>query len=205
MKHNDFLNIIPSQETGNEIEAEAQAGFPGAAEAILFYERAKSRLLDVNNWERIAGALSASFRIVDAGGKEGPEQVQKGCYLRIDVPGPGSKAGDGYDWVFVEELSEKEEEDRQGIGFRVRPCENPLGNPDETAHFYSNESTSSFIVTREGNQVYAWIIDRNIKPNQQTGSVTDQIRDSAVGTGARGIFSKMQWQGLADGIVKNSE
>jgi hypothetical protein len=202
MKHKDFLGIIPSQHSGREIEAESLVSFPDTDEARMFYERAKNRLLDVNNWQKIAGILSAGFQVVNSEGEELFHNVEKGNYLRIDVPGPGSKAGDGYDWVFVEELFENDKDHPQSIGFRVRPSENPLGNPGETAHFYSGNSTSSFIVTREENQVYAWIVDRNIGSNQQATSITDKIRDSTVGKSALGIFSKLQWQGLAEGIVK---
>ncbi|HTE26417.1 hypothetical protein [Flavitalea sp.] len=205
MKHHDYLKLIPAQHSGREIEVESNVSFDNIDAATIFYEKAKDRLLDINNWDHIAGLVSAKFQVVGAGGKEVINKVEKGYYLRIDIPGPGSKAGDGYDWVFVEELLEKNERGVQSIGFRVRPSENPLGNPDETAHFYSQESTSNFIVTREENQVYAWIVDRNIKPNQNASSVTDKIRDSTIGTGALGIFSKIQWQGLADGLLKQEK
>jgi hypothetical protein len=202
VKHRDFLNIIPGQHKGKEIEATSSTSLPGVEDAKMFYDKAKDRLLDVNAWDKIAGIISARFQVVGADGREVSDKVEKGTYLRIDIAGPGSKAGDGYDWVFVEEFSEKYEQGMQSIGFRVRPSENPFGNQDETAHFYSQESTSSFIVSREENKVYAWIVDRNIRPNQRTKSVADKIRDSAIGTGALGLFSKIQWQGLADGIVK---
>ena len=202
MKHKDFLKIIPGQHDGREIEAVSNISFLNIDNAQQFYDIAKERLLDVNNWDKIAGITSATFQVVGADGREVFNNVEKGFYLRIDIPGPGSKAGDGYDWVFVEELSEINEGSLQSVGFRVRPCENPLGNPDETAHFYSPESTSNFIVTREESKVYAWIVDRNIKPNQHSISITDKIRDTAIGTGALGIFSKIQWQGLADGLMK---
>ena len=202
MKHHDYLKLIPAQQSGREIEAESNVNFDNIDAASIFYEKVKERLLDVNNWHKFAGIVSAKFQVVGADGKEVINKVEKGYYLRIDIPGPGSKAGDGYDWVFVEELIEKNEQGIQSIGFRVRPSENPLGNPDETAHFYSPESTSSFILTREETQVYTWIVDRNIKSNQNAASITDKVRDSAIGAGALGIFSKIQWQGLADGLLK---
>ena len=205
MKYQDFLDIIPAQHDGKEIESDSRASFPDINGAKIFYETAKHRLIDVNNWDKISGMISAKFQVIGADGKEVTKTVVSGNYLRIDIPGPGSKAGDGYDWVYVEKFLEKNEKDIQSIGFRVRPSQNPFGNPDETAHFYSPGSTSSFIVTREENEVYAWIVDRNIKPNQHASSLTDKIRDSTIGTGAIGLFSKIQWQGLADGLMQNEK
>ena len=128
--------------------------------------------------------------------------VETGDYLRIDIPGPGSTEGDGYDWAYVEEKKEVAEGNIQSIGFRVRPSKNPVSQKDEIAHFYSNDATSNFIVTRENNTVTALIIDRNLKPNNESDSIIDKIRHVAVGLGAIGVFSKIQWKNLAEGLIK---
>ena len=202
MKQKDFTGIIPAQYTGAEIEAEAFVDLKDDNEAKNFYEVVKERLLRVNNWHKIAGIVSAKFEVMDASGKEVERNVQKGDYLKIDIPGPGSSEGDGYDWVCVEDVKEVSEGDMQSTVFRVRPSQNPFGEKNETAHFYSNEATSNFIVTREGTKIKAWIVDRNTKPNTHADSLTDKIRDSAVGIGAIGMFSKVQWKGLAEGLVE---
>lgn len=203
MKHQDHTGIVPAQYTGQEIEAEASVELKNENEATAFYNIAKERLLHVNNWHHIAGFISAGFQLVNAAGEEVDRHVQPGDHFRIDIPGPGSAAGDGYDWVCAEAVKEVAETNIQSIGIRVRPAPNPLGNKNETAHFYSTEGTSSFIVTRENLTVSAWIIDRNIKPNDDAASLIDKIRDSSVGIGAIGMFSKAQWLGLAKGLVKN--
>jgi len=203
MKQNDILGIVPSQYTGKEIAAESTVELFNENEASAFYEIVKQRLLHVNNWHQLAGLISAKFKLIDGAGNEVDRSVQLGDLFKIDIPGPGSSEGDGYDWVAIEELKEHSTEGIQSIGFRVRPTNNPYGKKNETAHFYSDESTSTFIVIREGNIITATIIDRNIKPNTHAGSITDKVRDTAVGIGAMGIFSKIQWQSLAEGLVKN--
>jgi hypothetical protein len=205
MKQKDFTGIVPVQYTGNEIETDAFVDLKDDNEAKNFYEVVKERLLRVNNWHKIAGVISAKFKIMDASGNEVERNVQKGDYLKIDIPGPGSSEGEGYDWVCVEEVKEVAEGDMQSTGFRVRPSQNPFGEKNETAHFYSGEATSNFIVTHEGTRIKAWIVDRNIKPNTHADSLTDKIRDSAVGIGAIGMFSKVQWKGLAEGLVKKDD
>ncbi len=204
MKHYDFIGIVPEQYTGKEIQAETFVELMDDKTAKTFFEIVKQKLLCVNNWHSVAGSISAKFQLIDETGKEVNRNARKGDYFKIDIPGPGSTEGDGYDWVCVEDLKERDEEDIQSVGFRVRPSPNPFGSKNEIAHFYAAESTSSFIVTRKNSKISALIVDRNIKPNDHAESATDKVRDVAVGIGAMGMFSKAQWQGLADGLIKKS-
>ena len=202
MKQKDFTGIAPAQYTGAEIKTDASVNLKDEAKAKAFYEIAKARLLSVNNWHSLAGIVSGRFQLTNARGEELNRNVEADDYIRIDIPGPGSTEGDGYDWVYVEDMKEITEATIQSIGFRVRPSKNPVGTKNETAHFYTAEATSSFIVTREKNTVTALIIDRNLNPNDEPESMADKIRHVAVGIGAIGLFSKLQWKGLADGLVK---
>ncbi len=204
MHTKDYLQIIPAQYQGAEIEAEASVELEKADPPRQF-ELAKQRLLHVKQWHATAGIASADFQIVDAAGKEYDRAIQKGDFMRVDIPGPGSKEGEGYDWVQVEDLKEYNEGDVQSLGFTVRPVPNPLTDKDVVAHFYDSGSTSTFIVTREGTRLSASIIDCNIKPNEEAASLTDKIRNTAVGISAIATFSKVQWQQLANGLIKAGE
>jgi hypothetical protein len=204
MKQKDRLGIVPLQFTGQEIETASTQVLKTEANAESLYNEARKKLLDVNNWNKVAGIVTARFQIIDEKGKEVNREVKKGDYLRIDIPGPGSKEGDGYDWVFVEEMNEINNGSVQSAGFRVRPDKNPFGEKNETAHFYSKEATSSFIIIRENTKVISWIVDRNLLPNTESGSLVDKVRDVAIGISAIAGFSKVQWQGLADGLIKNA-
>ncbi len=203
MSFKDYTGILPEQYTGKEIIAEAYKVLPNTNEAIFQYDVAKSRLLTCNNWREVAGTFSANFQIVDAAGIEVNRKVQKGDFLKIDIPGPGSKAGSGYDWVQVEEVKEMSDTDMQSVAFRVRPTANPTDNEKDIAHFYDVSATSNFVVTREGAKLTATVVDRNAKPNDDTHSTIDKIRDAVVATGAMASFSEIQWQNLAEGIVRN--
>lgn len=202
MKHKDYTGIVPAQYTGEEIEADAYVELKDESEAKSFYNVVKERLLNVNNWHHLAGIISAKFQVVDATGREVERNVEIGDYLKVDIPGPGSKKGEGFDWVCIEDLKEITTGDNESIGFRVRPSQNPFGEKEETAHFYSAEATSSFIINREMLKISSWIVDRNIKPNDEAESLADKIRDTSVGIGAIGMFSKIQWKSLAKGLVK---
>jgi hypothetical protein len=198
----DILNIVPRQQTGKEIEVNSSCKFEQENEAVDFFTVAKGRLLNVDQWHRVAGVISAAFRAFDKDGNKVDRKIEKEDYMRIDIPGPGSKEGDGYDWVKIEEVKEVEEAHLQCIGFRVRPAANPCGDTNSIAHFYDDSATGNFVVTREGKKITATVIDVNVKPNDDTNSITDKIRGTAIGTVALSFFSKLQWKNLVDGIVK---
>jgi hypothetical protein len=203
MREKNYTGLIPVNTSGKEINAEAVAEAKNFEEAKAVYTTVKKRLLDVNNWHHIAGIMSAHFQLTDLNGKEVTRNAETGDYFKIDIPGPGSKTGDGYDWAHVEEMKEINKPDVDSVGIRVRPSANPLNKDANVAHFYSNEATSTFIVTRENNTIIAGIYDRNTKPNEEAESITDQIRHTAIGVSALSNFSEIQWQNLVEGLLKS--
>lgn len=201
MKPTDYTGVLPEQYIGKEIIAESKCTCTTNKEAQHLFEKSKIRLLDVDHWKDLLGPISADFCVMDSNGISTGKTVTKSNLLRIDIPGPGSSSGDGYDWVVVEELEEVEEDDIQSIAFRVRPTFNPKGATENIAHFYDHEATSTFIVTRKGNTVYSTIVDRNIKPNTETNSIVDTLRNMPVAISAIGLLSKLQWKSLAVGLL----
>ena len=57
--------IVPEHESGIETNTEASLILNSVEEAKSFYQKAKQRLLHVNEWHNIAGALSADFQLTD--------------------------------------------------------------------------------------------------------------------------------------------
>jgi hypothetical protein len=193
--------IVPKQRTGKAIDATGSLSLKDENEAKAFFSVVKNRLQNVNEWADLSGNLSATFQLVDADGMEVRRNLQQGDYFKIDIPGPGSKTGDGYDWVLIEEVENESISDSESFSFRVRPTGNPQNKNNDIAHFYSQESTSTFTVSRKGCNVEAAIRDRNTKPNTTANSPVDKIRDSVVGTIGVLSFSKIQWQNLVDGLL----
>ncbi len=202
MKEKNSPDIIPDQQTGKAIDAVSSVDLQREEDAKIFFTTVKNRLQNVNEWKSFAGNLSAIFQLVDPSGAEVRRNVQKGDYLKIDIPGPGTKSGDGYDWVQVEDVESDSTANGERFAFRVRPTDNPQSNEDDVAHFYSDESTSSFVVERKGNSITASIHDRNTKPNTSAEHTTDKIRDVLVGAVGVANFSKIQWKNLTDGLLK---
>ena len=202
MSKKDIDPIVPKQRTGKAIDATGSLTLENESEAKAFFSVVKDRLQNVNEWSYQSGKLSATFQLVDVDGMEVKRNLQQGDYLKIDIPGPGSKTGDGYDWVQIEDVENESTSDSDSFSFRVRPTENPQNQNNDIAHFYSRESTSTFTVSRIGCRIEAAIRDRNTKPNVTADSPVDKIRDSIVGAMGVLTFSKIQWQNLVDGLLR---
>lgn len=204
MENKDYTGIVPRHEKGVRIDSEDSVELKSAEEAKQFFKTVERRLLHVNGWNELAGKLSATFQLVDSKGNEVSRPVEQGDFFKIDVPGPGSQSGEGYDWVQVEEVRKMSEGDVESVGIRVRPASNPQNEKKDVAHFYSEESTSNFLVTREGATVSACIYDRNTKPNPQADTLMDKVRHATVGAGGVALFSKLQWTSLIKGLLQTA-
>jgi len=194
--------FIPVQYTGEETEtsAERQAGNEQAAIAI--FERAVARLQNVNEWGKLCGALSSEFQLVDKLGEEVDGPANVGLYMRIDIPGPGNSVGKGYDWVLIEQIEDVRLNDRQQVFFiRARPAGHPLQKHAGTAHFLRDEATSSFVITRDGEEVTATVYGRNEMPNTDAQETKDKIRNAVIGAGGAIGISKLQWKALVKSLL----
>jgi hypothetical protein len=196
-------NPIPEQNTGSEMDITAHTQFNDEQSAITFYQLAKQRLLAMYNWYEICQVPVSTFILTDSNGVEVNRPVQQGDYLKIDIPGPGTATGDGYDWVKVEEVIEENEPEEEQISITVRPSANPTSNKDDIAHFFKDTATSTFQVSRKGNEVHAEVHGRNELANNQTHQVTDNIRNTLVGWSAKLGLSFPQWKSLVNGLMKN--
>lgn len=198
----DDSKIIPEHNSGEQTNTDSSLNFTNENEAINFYEIVKQRLLHVNNWQQLAGMATANFILTDKEGNDVEREAREGDYLKINIPGPGSKTGNGYDWVKIEAIEKNAAPHQQTTGMRVRPAANPLTSQQDVAHFFSDESTSSFIVKREKNKVTAAIYGRNEKPNTDVEKLIDKARNTVIATAAFGGLSKIQWKSLAEGLLK---
>lgn len=194
--------LVPDQQSGKAIDAESAVELADENEAQQFFAKVKNRLQNVNSWEEYAGQLSANFQLLDKDGQEVQREARKGDFFKIDIPGPGTKTGDGYDWVEIEALEEKPTGTGEQFGFRVRPTHNPQKGGKDVAHFYSQDSTSTFMVERIRNKIIVSVHDRNTQPNTDAERTSDKIRDVVVGAAGALTFSKIQWQKLTDGLIK---
>jgi len=197
-------SFIPQQKVGNKLDLTSITKLDSNMEALSFFELVKDRLLAINQWDEICNAPSAVFRLINSKNQEIAGFPQEGDYIRIDVPGPGTKAGRGYDWVRIEKIGEQQTTDAALLSITVRPSTHPLHSEEGIAHFFQATATSTFQVKRYGNMVQASVHGRNEQANNINVGFTDKIRNTMIGWLAKLGLSYPQWKLLTDGLVKKN-
>ncbi len=196
---------IPVQEEGKQADISETINASGSDEAKLLFLQARNRLFDIDHWSDISKGLSASFVLTDQYGrtKKGIPAVHD--HFRIDIPGPGTSAGEGYDWVKVELVEDNidPDSDTEHTLIKVRPSADPA-KQEGVAHFLDEHATSSFIVKREGNLITAGVHGRNEKPNTKGKNLSGKIRNKVIGALAVAGVATIQWQKLVKGLLNTS-
>jgi hypothetical protein len=194
---------IPRQQQGDQADIVETITANTEEEAKALFQIARQRLFDVSHWGDISTGISASFLLTDALGEPKQGDPAPGDHFRISIPGPGSNAGNGYDWVQVEMVEDLQSESESSATamIRVRPSEHP-GKQEGVAHFLDPQATSSFIIRRQQQIVSAEVHGRNEKPNVDAQKIPDKIRNAVVGTAAAKGIGKIQWQKLVRGLLQ---
>ena len=193
-------DLIPQQHTGKSTNIEDEFVAKDEKEAQQIFDETKHRLLNVNRWHELTGPASAVFELTDGAGEPLSREAGEGDYFKIDIPGPGTIEGKGYDWVRVEKIEEEHEGDRDCVLMRVRPAKEPATGGN-TTHFFTSEATSNFMVERSGNTIKAAVYGRNEKPNTETSNIIDKTRNTMIALGAFAGFSELQWKMLVKSLL----
>jgi hypothetical protein len=190
--------LIPEPIKGKQTDLKETVTLASKEDAVQTYKQACEKMLNPSLWHPLAGKLSAIFTVTDHNGEPVNELAGKGRYLQIDIPGPGPKAGQGFDWVQIELIVNESnpEAAEEYAGMKVRACSHPKIVSTDTAHFFQDQATSSFVIERKGNTVNACYYGRNEIPNTETGNTLDKIRNSLVASGAMAGLSEAQWSAL---------
>ncbi|MEO8763855.1 MAG: hypothetical protein ABI416_06195 [Ginsengibacter sp.] len=196
--------LVPENIKGKSTDLEHPVTRDTRDQALESFQRACNRMLIIKTWHKLTGFGSAEFLQINPEGKECTRLAEAGDYIRIDVPGPGPASGDGYDWVTVETIEGPTDPGakNESFGMRVRACKNPNGHGNDTAHFFTGDATSTFIVNRKSNTVSVSYHGRNEVPNTRTEKLKDSVRNALVGTGALIGISEMQWSGLIKSFLE---
>jgi len=196
---NNGDHILPHQTVGSSIDVIEKRMASSSLEADFIFKRATERLLNVNNWGKLAEV--SSFQIITSKGLAIQKNVCEKDYIRIDIPGPGTHNGMGYDWVQVEKIEDFDSNDEKIFAMTVRPCPHPLEPNGETAHFLKNTATSTFIIRKNGLQILAEEHGRNEEANTDVIKLFDKGRNFAVGLAAKMGLSYPQWKNLVKAFL----
>jgi hypothetical protein len=197
--------LVPPEIKGKNVDLEESVTLDTTEEASLAFKRAYNRLLNPAIWHTLAGPSSAEFILTNDHAEEQHRLAKKGDHFKIDIPGPASAKGDGYDWVTVETIEQIDNpgKDEESCGMKLRASGKPGEEGESAAHFFKEDATSSFVIHRKGNKVTASYHGRNEVPNTDTGKTIDNIRNSMVAIGALAGLSELQWSSIIKGFLSN--
>ncbi len=198
------MDVVPVQREGGKSDNDYRINCKTEQETKELYATGCRNLFAVNNWGHITDSLlAAEFILHDESGQPVNRLPTKNDYIRIDIPGPGSMVGEGYDWVRIEEIGHGSDiaNEIEYTFFRVRPSNPPDQEQTETAHFFSAQANSTFLINRSGKTVISEIHGRNEKPNTTSIHDLDKVRNSLVATLAIAIFSDAQWKALCKAFL----
>ena len=196
-------NQVPPQRIGAESAAVSEINFKTEDEAKKHFEIVKNRFQNINSWDLLAGEEKAEFALHDSTGKLIHEKPQAGNFISIKIPLLHNPADDGLDWVKVEVYEEELKNDHEQIYMRLRPTFDPTAKSDSIIHFLDDQSSSNFIISRDFKTIKAEVYARNEIPNTQDKTIVEKIRNKAVALGGMLIGSKIQWEGLTNGLIKD--
>ncbi|GGN03695.1 hypothetical protein GCM10010967_43140 [Dyadobacter beijingensis] len=202
MDEKNYTGAVPENYRGDSITAECFREFENTDAARACFRESAMKLMDVDHWHEWATEMLGRFVISDVFGNPVGGTAREGLLIRINIPGPGSSSGKGYDWVRIEEIARMASGTVESLAMRVRPVSAPGSDEKEPAHFYDSQSTSTFTLTRENAVVTAAIYDRNIVSNTTPESLIDKLRNAIAGFFGKKAFSKIQWQVLVEGLLK---
>ena len=201
MENNEPAGKIPEQVKGSKTDTQTSKTLNTEEEARQLFGIAKQKLLNVSKWHTYAGAGTADFQLTDREGAAVTRLAQKGDHFRINIPGPGSKTGDGDDWVQIQEITDESTSDSESAAIRVGPATNPQNSKKDVAHFFKEDASSTFIVQRRGKEVSAEVHGRNEEPNTEAEDFIDKARNLIVAAGAIVGLSEVQWKSLVNGLL----
>lgn len=195
---------IPKQLQGESSDVEDHVDTSTKRQAHSTFVDASHRLLNINCWGDISGPLSATFQLTDKDGNTIDRVARAGDFIRINVPGPGTTTGKGYDWVRIESIDDHTDPagNQESFTIRVRPAPSPINNETDVAHFFDDAATSTFMIERNDLRVIASVHGRNEIPNKDVERLTDKVRNAVVANVASAGMSARQWSMLTKGILK---
>ncbi|MFC3161577.1 hypothetical protein ACFOEQ_26905 [Chryseobacterium arachidis] len=154
----------------------------------------------INRWKDYCGDASADFKHFDSSGNFVERIPVKGDFIRIAIPGPGTKEADGYDWVEIVNISHRDTKSYESYLMMCRPSKAPNRLRGYIAHFYSRAATSNMMISKEIDFLSVGIYGRNERPNFNARFL-DKIRNFFIAFGGMFGAGKIQWKILAEGLL----
>jgi hypothetical protein len=205
MKDQWLQEVVPEQKSGQSSFTHSRIKCRNNYHVKDSYRIAAERLLNVNRWNEFAGKPTAAFQLFDEAGNALYRTVQKGDYMRINIPGPQNPDTEGGDWVQVIEIGEKSADEHALTFITVQASAGPLVHATRSTHFFDQPATSTFVIYRRQLTVMAAVFGRNEHSNVKSHSLLTRIRNWLVFIGAQLGLANLQWKALTYGLLHHNE
>lgn len=197
----EVLSQIPKQAEGGSHDTASEIEFDSFEVAAKKYDVLKKRFFHVNRWKFYCGGKFAEFNLFNKEGLLIDRNPEKGDYIRINLTGGKKKKTEQYDWVRIIYLNSVEKNQSAYVIINCQPCKSPQKEYSKfLPHFYSEKSTSSFIIQLINKRLVTSIHGRNELPNLNA-SIVDRIKNFVLSIGGLLGVSKIQWKSLSDGLL----
>ena len=195
---NALERTIPSHKKGIKKNYTSSRKFKEVSDAQLCYDNAIARLLNINHWDTISPLAKGMTQIMSGQMKMQRRKARLGDYVRIGLPIENPDGG-SYDWVQVDVLKFSSGKRKEQCLMVLRPC--PMPGGDITAHFFTEDASSNFLLTRDRNTVTADYYGHNETPNMDVSGLKEKIRNGIVAMGAMLGLSDTLWKPLTEGLL----
>lgn len=195
--------FLPVNKVGSKNNAVTFLKYETDNEALEKFRLLKQSLLNINRWNINSGKNPTKFFLYDENLGDKSSMAEENDLVKIKIPAPANKVGNGFDWVKIIKIKEIDNNDFQAILIRMKPHYCPENKDKKIAHFYTNDATSTFILAKENKAIQLSVHGRNEIPNIKNIGFINSLRNYFVAKG--GIFggSKIQWQDFVEEFVKN--
>lgn len=172
--------------------------FQSREESNLFFNNLQHLFFNINSWENLF-KKATTFQVTDSYGNNKFSRIAVGDLVKIKIPGPKSRIGDGFDWVKICEVAYHICADYEYFSMVVSPCNKP--GSEITAHFFQSIAKNYFTIKNYGYMVTAEVHGRNEVPNCSNLPIWDQFRNFLTANGGIFGFSKIHWKQWCKSIL----
>lgn len=190
---------VPMQKSGGFHDTENTKQYKDI-EIDAQFEILKKRFFSINEWKVYCGKASSEFKHFSESGQPIDRIPQRGDFIRIGIPGPGTVEAGGYDWVEIVNIAHRQIDDYESYLISCRPSKDPTKPKGHIAHFYSRSATSNIMIAKESNILKVGVYGRNEKPNFNAVFM-DIIRNFMIAAGGMIGIAKIQWKLLTKGLL----
>jgi hypothetical protein len=197
-----LLSNIPAQ-AGSHAGATSRYKAESRHSAVVLFNEAKQRLLDINNWGRLCGNEGSEFRLTDEKGELLPDSLPSvGNLIRIKLPASSNKKG--FSWLKIERFEHTKDllKDEEVFGFCVKPVNSTPGHFERAILLNRHNECNSFLICRTGCLLTAVEYNIHEVPATEKNSFLTKLKTQAITIWSMTGLVKPQWKKLLNGIIK---